>query len=148
MATEIVELSSSAKFTWKIENFFKLDAQEGTYSDVFSVGSFKWKVHIYPKGKGKIHDHVSMYLCPVDSTKFPYAEFSFTITSQTDSKNIVKKQCKHKFDEDDSGWGWGSFMRLSDLHDPAKGYIVDDTFVIRIDVSCRMDEKPVDDDDA
>ncbi|KAI3864502.1 hypothetical protein MKX03_011308, partial [Papaver bracteatum] len=52
---------------------------------------------------------------------------------------------KRKLTEEGGGWGFATFMRLTDLHDPAKGYIVNDTCVIRLDVSCRIKEEPVED---
>ncbi|KAI3834732.1 hypothetical protein MKX03_013985, partial [Papaver bracteatum] len=35
--------------------------------------------------------------------------------------------------------GWTNFMPLSELHDPAKGYILNDTCVITIAVSCKIE---------
>ncbi|KAI3864504.1 hypothetical protein MKX03_011310, partial [Papaver bracteatum] len=52
---------------------------------------------------------------------------------------------KRKLTEDGGGWGFPTFMRLGELHDLAKGYIMNDTCVIRFDVSCRMNEEPVED---
>ncbi|KAI3896463.1 hypothetical protein MKX03_014610, partial [Papaver bracteatum] len=38
-------------------------------------------------------------------------------------------------------WGWKKFMRLSELHDPDKGYLVNDTCIIKVEVTCMMDEE-------
>ncbi|KAI3925505.1 hypothetical protein MKW92_025773, partial [Papaver armeniacum] len=46
-----------------------------------------------------------------------------------------------------ASWGWPKFMRLSELHDPYKGYLVNDTCVIRIEVTCTAKEQSNDDDD-
>ncbi|KAI3838399.1 hypothetical protein MKX03_000643 [Papaver bracteatum] len=46
----------------------------------------------------------------------------------------------------DSGhdWGWSKFMRLSELHDLAKGYIVNDTCIITNEISWKMEEETID----
>ncbi|XP_026415976.1 MATH domain and coiled-coil domain-containing protein At3g58210-like [Papaver somniferum] len=148
METYIAELSSSSKFNWRIENFSKLDAQKGTYSDAISVGTFNWKVLIYPKGICNVYEHMSIFLIPLDWNKLPYAEISFEITSQTDRKMKVRKELKHNFTEDNIvGWGIPLFIRLSELHDHNKGYIVNDTCTIEVVVTCRMKEDTKDDED-
>ncbi|KAI3838401.1 hypothetical protein MKX03_000645 [Papaver bracteatum] len=145
MSSAVEEVSSSSKFIWKIENFSKVNSEKGLKSDVFSVGSFKWQVLIYPKGNGKVYDSLSLYLVPVDLTKAVYSEFSFTITSQTDSKNKVTHDLKHSFPvESGHDWGLSKFMLLSELHDPAKGYIVNDACIITFEFS-RMVEDAIGD---
>ncbi|RZC76145.1 hypothetical protein C5167_001891, partial [Papaver somniferum] len=69
-------------------------------------------------------------------------ESSFAITSQTDRNNTVKLEGKDIFLENSGeGWGWPEFMPLSELHDPTKGYIVDDTCIITVEVTCWMKEE-------
>ncbi|KAI3890018.1 hypothetical protein MKX03_025759, partial [Papaver bracteatum] len=54
---------------------------------------------------------------------------------------------KYDFIENSTGgMGWESFMPLSELHDPTKGYIVDDTCVISIEVACWKNEEYLTDD--
>ncbi|KAI3975134.1 hypothetical protein MKX01_038462 [Papaver californicum] len=45
-----------------------------------------------------------------------------------------------------SSWGWPKFIRLSELHDPDKGYIVNDTCVISVEVKCTANKESKDDD--
>ncbi|KAI3872079.1 hypothetical protein MKW92_047685, partial [Papaver armeniacum] len=50
----------------------------------------------------------------------------------------------HEFPgESTASRGWRRFMCLSELHDPAKGFILDDTCVIRVEVSCKMKEDSI-----
>ncbi|KAI3894788.1 hypothetical protein MKX03_023583 [Papaver bracteatum] len=136
MATKVREVSSSTRFIWKIENFSKLNAHEGVCSEVFSVGASKWRVKMYPKGKGEVYDYLSLYLCPVDLKKSVFTEFSFAVTSQTNPKNTYEEG-NHKFGIGaGSENGWKNFIPLSELHDPDEGYILNDTCVIAIEVSC------------
>ncbi|RZC47812.1 hypothetical protein C5167_040760 [Papaver somniferum] len=137
---KISSSSSSSKFTWKINKFSKFTTMS-TYSDVFSVNGFKWKACICPKGREEVYDHISLYLVPVDLTKSVDTQFSFAITSQKDRNNTLRFELKHNFHEGTiQGFGWTFFMPLVELHDRTKGYIVDDTCVISIDVTCLMKE--------
>ncbi|XP_026443442.1 ubiquitin carboxyl-terminal hydrolase 12-like [Papaver somniferum] len=142
MATKIADFSSSCKFNWRIENFSKLNAPGGTLSDVFSVGDFEWKAHIYPKGNRRVYDQLSLFLCPIDLTESVDTKYSFTVTSQTDPKNKVKKELTKEFHvECSKGWGWKKFMLLSELHDPDNGYLVDDTCVITVEITCTAKDE-------
>ncbi|KAI3838398.1 hypothetical protein MKX03_000642 [Papaver bracteatum] len=146
MSSAVEEVSSSSKFIWKIENFSKLP-EDGHGSGVFSAGSNKWQAAIFPKGDRKVYDHLSLFLRPVELAESVNTKYSFSITSQTDSKNKVTQ------DEKDSStvkfkngwWGLRKFMLLSELHDPAKGYIVNDTCIITVDVSWKMKEDAIED---
>ncbi|KAI3896472.1 hypothetical protein MKX03_014619 [Papaver bracteatum] len=145
MVTNISELSSSSKFNWTIENFSKLNAHDGAYSDVFSVGCFKWKARIYPKGDSRVYDQLSLFLCPVNLTRSLITEFRFAVTSQTDRNNRVTKDIKYEFPENGLGRGWSSFMSLSELHNPDKGYLLNDTCVIKVEVTYMMMDSKDDD---
>ncbi|XP_026443443.1 ubiquitin carboxyl-terminal hydrolase 12-like [Papaver somniferum] len=142
MVTKIADFSDSCKFNWRIENFSKLNAQGGTFSDVFFVGDFEWKAHIYPKGNRRGYDQLSLFLCPIDLTESVDTNYSFTVTSQTDPNNNVKRELRKEFPVDCiKGWGCSRFMLLSELHDPDKGYLVDDTCVITVEITCTAKDE-------
>lgn len=46
-------------------------------------------------------------------------------------------ETQHQFNQRESDWGFTSFMLLSDLYDPNKGYLVNDKVVIEADVAVR-----------
>lgn len=46
-------------------------------------------------------------------------------------------ETQHQFNQRESDWGFTSFMLLSELYDPGKGYLVSDTVVIEADVAVR-----------
>ncbi|PWA85934.1 MATH-like protein [Artemisia annua] len=128
-----------SRFTWKIENFSRLNVKK-LYSDVFVVGGFKWRVLIFPKGNNV--EHLSMYLDVADSTTLPYgwsryAHFSLGVVNQMHQKFTVRKDTQHQFHGRENDWGFTSFMPLSDLYDPSKGYLVNDTCYIEADVAVR-----------
>ncbi|KAI3750855.1 hypothetical protein L2E82_21722 [Cichorium intybus] len=129
----------SARFTWTIENFSRLTGKK-LYSEVFFVGGYKWRVLIFPKGNNV--DHLSMYLDVADSTSLPYgwsryAHFSLAVINQIHNKFTMRKDTQHQFNGRESDWGFTSFMPLSDLYDPSRGYILNDTCIVEADVAVR-----------
>ncbi|KAL0426633.1 UNVERIFIED_CONTAM: Ubiquitin carboxyl-terminal hydrolase 12 [Sesamum latifolium] len=129
----------ASRFTWTIENFSRLNMKK-LYSDVFVVGGYKWRVLIFPKGNNV--DYLSMYLDVADSSSLPYgwsryAQFSLAVVNQLNSKYTIKKDTQHQFNQRESDWGFTSFMPLSELYDPNKGYLVNDTCVVEADVAVR-----------
>nr|XP_019708940.1 ubiquitin carboxyl-terminal hydrolase 12 isoform X2 [Elaeis guineensis] len=137
--TQQVEDPPSSRFTWTIENFSRLNTKKH-YSDVFIVGSYKWRVLIFPKGNNV--DHLSMYLDVADSATLPYgwsryAQFSLAVTNQIHNKYTIRKDTQHQFNARESDWGFTSFMPLSELYDPTRGYLVNDTLVVEAEVAVR-----------
>ncbi|RWR80358.1 ubiquitin carboxyl-terminal hydrolase 12 isoform X1 [Cinnamomum micranthum f. kanehirae] len=134
-----IEDPPSSRFTWMIENFSRVTAKK-QYSDVFVVGGYKWRVLIFPKGNNV--DHLSMYLDVADSTTLPYgwsryAQFSLAIVNQIHNKYTVRKDTQHQFYARESDWGFTSFMPLSELYDPIRGYLVNDTCIVEAEVVVR-----------
>ncbi|KAM3255322.1 hypothetical protein ACQJBY_048575 [Aegilops geniculata] len=129
----------TSRFTWTIENFTRVSGKKH-YSDVFVVGGFKWRVLIFPKGNNV--DHLSMYLDVADSGNLPYgwsryAQFSLAIVNQIHQKYTARKDTQHQFNARESDWGFTSFMPLSELYDPSRGYLVNDTIVVEAEVAVR-----------
>ncbi|RWW41779.1 hypothetical protein BHE74_00052717, partial [Ensete ventricosum] len=134
-----VEDPPSFKFRWTIENFSRLNIKK-LYSDIFYVGGYKWRVLIFPKGNNV--DHLSLYLDVADSTTLPYgwsryAQFALAVVNQIHSKYTIRKDTQHQFNSRESDWGFTSFMSLSELYDPSRGYLVNDTCVIEAEVVVR-----------
>ncbi|PIA59785.1 hypothetical protein AQUCO_00400584v1 [Aquilegia coerulea] len=134
-----VEDPPSSRFTWRIENFTRLNNKKH-YSDAFVVGGYKWRVLIFPKGNNV--DQLSMYLDVADSSTLPYgwsryAQFSLSVVNQVYGKYTVRKDTQHQFNARESDWGFTSFMPLSELYDPGRGYLVSDTCIIEAEVAVR-----------
>ncbi|KAJ8439362.1 hypothetical protein Cgig2_022499 [Carnegiea gigantea] len=130
-----VEDPPSSRFTWKIENFSRLNVKKH-YSDVFAVGGYK----CLPYGWSR------------------YAQFSLAVVNQIHNKYSVRKgtvtklpfvviwscgamlldsDTQHQFNARESDWGFTSFMPLSELYDPTRGYLVNDTVVVEAEVAVR-----------
>ncbi|KAI3734586.1 hypothetical protein L6452_14057 [Arctium lappa] len=135
----VVDDPPSARFTWTIENFSRLTGKK-LYSEVFFVGGYKWRVLIFPKGNNV--DHLSMYLDVADSSTLPYgwsryAQFSLAVINQIHNKFTMRKDTQHQFNARESDWGFTSFMPLSELYDPSRGYLLNDTCIVEADVTVR-----------
>ncbi|XP_062203185.1 ubiquitin C-terminal hydrolase 13-like isoform X2 [Phragmites australis] len=129
----------TSRFTWTIESFSRLNTKKH-YSDAFIVGGYKWRVLIFPKGNNV--DHLSMYLDVADSGNLPYgwsryAQFSLAVVNQIHPKYTIRKDTQHQFNARESDWGFTSFMPLSELYDPSRGYLVNDTVVVEAEVAVR-----------
>ncbi|GLT65310.1 hypothetical protein SLA2020_377490, partial [Shorea laevis] len=134
-----VEDPPSMKFTWTIEHFSRVNTKKH-YSDIFIVGGYKWRILIFPKGNNV--DHLSMYLDVADSATLPYgwsryAQFSLAVVNQIHPKYSIRKDTQHQFNARESDWGFTSFMPLSDLYDPGRGYLVNDTVIVEAEVAVR-----------
>ncbi|KAB1225466.1 Ubiquitin carboxyl-terminal hydrolase 12 [Morella rubra] len=136
---QAVDDPPSARFTWTIENFSRLNTKK-LYSDIFFVGGYKWRILIFPKGNNV--DHLSMYLDVADSPTLPYgwsryAQFSLSVINQIHNKYSIRKETQHQFNARESDWGFTSFMPLGELYDPGRGYLVNDTCIVEADVAVR-----------
>ncbi|KAI4305787.1 hypothetical protein L6164_029130 [Bauhinia variegata] len=134
-----VEDPPSSRFTWRIDNFSRLNTKK-LYSEIFIVGGYKWRVLIFPKGNNV--DYLSMYLDVADSASLPYgwsryAQFSLAVVNQIHNKYSVRKDTQHQFNARESDWGFTSFMPLGELYDPSRGYLVNDTLVVEAEVLVR-----------
>ncbi|KAI8556260.1 hypothetical protein RHMOL_Rhmol05G0239100 [Rhododendron molle] len=135
--THSVDDLRSARFTWTIENFTRLNTKK-LYSEIFLVGGYKWRVLMFPKGNNV--EHLSMYLDVADSATLPHgwsrhAQFSLAVINQRTNKFTVRKDTVHKFSAEASDWGFTSFWPLVELNDPLKGFLVNDTVILEIDVA-------------
>ncbi|XP_047253120.1 ubiquitin C-terminal hydrolase 12-like isoform X2 [Capsicum annuum] len=136
VAPQDVDDAESTRFTWTVDNFSTLNVK--LYSDVFSVGGCKWRILMFPKGNNT--NHLSIYLDAADAASLPsgwssYAEFSLAVLDQVHGEFTVRKDTKHMFDASMDDWGFTSFLPLIELHDPGRGYLVDDKVILEAVVS-------------
>ncbi|XP_004498059.1 ubiquitin C-terminal hydrolase 12-like isoform X2 [Cicer arietinum] len=135
-----VEDPATGRFTWTIDNFSRLPKKH--YSDIFTVGGYKWRILIFPKGNNA--EHLSMYIDVADSVTMPYgwtrfAQFSLTVVNQVHNSYSIRKETQHQFHARESDWGFTNFMPLSELYDASRGYVVNDRCILEADVNVRKD---------
>lgn len=69
---------------------------------------------------------------------FPILSISYFHHDSSGKFSLVHSaDTQHQFNQRESDWGFTSFMPLSDLYDPLKGYLVNDTCIIEADVAVR-----------
>ncbi|RZC67933.1 hypothetical protein C5167_011613 [Papaver somniferum] len=127
--------SPSSKFVWIIENFSSLNDKEFHYSDYFLAGGCTWSIGIHPKGR-TIGKHFSMYLMfkGLDDKSYN-KKFSLSVFNQKDHQKTVRQSGQYTRN---TGSGFSSVVLLSDLHDPAKGFIIEDTCIIQAEITFVM----------
>ncbi|KAM6600484.1 hypothetical protein CsatA_020093 [Cannabis sativa] len=134
--------SSSVQFTWEIDNFSKLNVK-AIYSDTIHVGGYKWRILVFPKGNNV--EHLSVYLAVADSVTLShgwsiYAMFSLSVINQLDHRNTVTRELEHEFKAGEKNWGIPSFLALGELHDPKKGFLVNDSCIVKAEVTLKKEE--------
>ncbi|KAG4180934.1 hypothetical protein ERO13_A10G195901v2 [Gossypium hirsutum] len=120
------------KVTWRIANFCSIKSKK-LCSEIFTVDGNKWRLCIYPKGNNV--DFLSVYLVVADSVIWPtgwsrYAYFGIAVIDQFDRENSETLVTSKEFTENEADWGFPSILPLSELHNPTRGYLVNDTCLV------------------
>ncbi|XVF24608.1 hypothetical protein REPUB_Repub13aG0142000 [Reevesia pubescens] len=125
------------KFTWRIENFSSIKDKK-LYSKIFNVGGKKWRLLIFPKGNNV--DHFSIYLGVADSATLSrgwstFAKFRLSLINQIDPERSIMKESQHEFNSKEDDWGFTSFLPLSELYDPKRGYLMNNACLVEALIS-------------
>ncbi|KAL3641563.1 hypothetical protein CASFOL_012378 [Castilleja foliolosa] len=102
-------------------------------------------INVYPNGNGKETGRsLSIFVHHVDSNNRTCSERvmpRYTIRIKDQSNNLKHHQYAGSgiwFSASTSdNWGWPSFIKLSSLNDPNKGFIVNDCCVIEIELAVQ-----------
>lgn len=122
--------------TWKVSNFSSL---LDDFYESESFGCYKWKILLYPNGntEGK-GNCISLFLDVCRSSIPPntklLTKFILCVEDQMNGKNIESKgECLYT--PTNRAFGGRKFMTLAKLKDPKEGYLVDDSCIIRAEVT-------------
>ncbi|KAK9019705.1 hypothetical protein V6N11_054215 [Hibiscus sabdariffa] len=129
-----------SKVTWRIENFSSFKNDQRLYSEFFTAGGNLWIIIIYPKGYKNNEYHLSVFLRLVDLETSPsgcskFVQFGFAVIDQIDRTNSITQVDMHTFNATRSAGGFHSFLALSELNDPERGYLVNDAFLVEAYIS-------------
>ncbi|XP_071740366.1 MATH domain and coiled-coil domain-containing protein At2g05410-like [Rutidosis leptorrhynchoides] len=139
--TMIKPPSNMSTHTWKIDNF---SAATGVklQSEIFKIGKIKWTLSLYPKGhyKGGLGTHITLFLSVHDAVSLSddwkvYADFTFRIKCQKGSIDKVRA-IRHWFCPSSVSCGFRSFLELSEVTNAANGYLLNDTLIVAVKISC------------
>ncbi|KAG8363022.1 hypothetical protein BUALT_BualtUnG0012800 [Buddleja alternifolia] len=119
---------------WKISQFSTL--KHRWTSENFFVADQEWNIVLYPKGNNQEEGRsVSIYLCYVGPNPKVMADFSICIKNQINSEHC-KTRTSHWFSSS-TDWGFSEFISLVDTDDGAKGFIVNDCCILKIEISVQ-----------
>ena len=156
-AKEVVSVNATGPHegtcTWTIHNFSSLIVDEvgSKFSDTFSIGGHEWRLWVFPRGwlSGK-DKSLCLYLVLADDTdEWPEdwkvtAAFSLSVICQHDPGKSHKKEVNHEFHAKADGHGCLDFISLNDLHDPRRGFLVNDTVTFEAKIEVKMAPAPSD----
>ncbi|KAE8721254.1 dnaJ protein-like protein 2-like [Hibiscus syriacus] len=124
--------------TWNLEKFSTL--KETSYlSKPFTVGGRKWNLRVYPEGNGDTKgDWLSVYIILSDSDNLPpkgtvYAQYTIRVLDQRRDQH-AQKSGKKWFSVANKSWGY-DVVRLGDLHEKSKGFVMNDTLIIEAKIT-------------
>ncbi|XP_022770064.1 uncharacterized protein LOC111313664 [Durio zibethinus] len=134
----MVKEPAHSTLTLKLEKFSTID-ETAHFSKAFTVGGRKWKIKVYPKGFGKEKgDWFSVYLVLSDSDALPpkgkvYAEYKLRVLDQRRDQH-VEKSVKHWYTALEISRGYHNMIRLGDLHEKSKGFVMNDTLIVEAQI--------------
>ncbi|XP_061364546.1 MATH domain and coiled-coil domain-containing protein At3g58340-like, partial [Gastrolobium bilobum] len=107
------------------------------------------RILMFPKGNEV--DYLSIYLDAGDLDHLPsdwnkFVEVKLALINQINGTMTITKECKRNFNARETDWGIKSFIPLVELWDPSRGFIVNDTCIIKVEFSVNKseDEKQLD----
>ncbi|XP_058189030.1 MATH domain and coiled-coil domain-containing protein At3g58400-like [Rhododendron vialii] len=129
----VVKTGDDNFHSWKLEKFSALNTKR-CWSEEFTSAGQKWKLAVYPKGySSQSGEYLCLAIILADSVSLPpgrllYAEYRLCIRDQ------IRGQ--HEEITDASWFSTSSkclymeFLSLSALHDPSRGFLVNDTLIV------------------
>ncbi|KAI3743134.1 hypothetical protein L1987_60837 [Smallanthus sonchifolius] len=134
----MVKEAVSYKHTWKISNYSKVNA-DCESSNIFNVGDHKWKVQLYPNGKGGTGGYISLKLALAEPQELPsgtkiLAEFTIRILDQLDTRHYYGK-ASYWFSASKPEWGWQRFITHGTFFQTNRGLLFKDVCCIEVEVA-------------
>lgn len=128
------------KHTWKIENFSKLDKVCCHDSKTFYGGDHKWKIQLYPDGKGYgTGSYLSLFvaladLAPLSPGSKVLVEFTLRLLDQVNARHVSGK-ATYWFSASSQESGWSRYIALEYLHQSSRGFITKDSCWVEAEVT-------------
>ncbi|XP_059285076.1 uncharacterized protein LOC132038422 [Lycium ferocissimum] len=138
-----VRAASPAHYLLKIESFSLLSESgvEKFESNEFETGGYKWKMIIYPDGKGSDNgsEHVSVYLALSGTSSLPAgwevnAIYTFFLFNQLCDNYLSVRGNMRRFHSIKSLWGFPKFVCHKTFKEASSGYLVDDKCVFGAEI--------------
>ncbi|GAB4830652.1 hypothetical protein Ancab_040193 [Ancistrocladus abbreviatus] len=127
------------KETWEIQNFQELSSEsDEVHSHQFNMGGRLWKLVMYPRGCGKNWGKsLALFLVLLDCSDVTdgrklYVNMEIHLKNLRNEPDITEKiiAC---YQVSSASWGINLIL-LRDLHNPEKGFKLDDKLILEIEV--------------
>ncbi|KAI9096375.1 hypothetical protein K1719_026094 [Acacia pycnantha] len=113
---------------------FASDWTNGYSSDTFHAGGYNWCLVLYPLGKNKADEHISLYLRIEETENLPagwevLVHFKLFVHDQINDKYLVIQDVRHdlkRFYPAKKVWGFEEVLPMQIFKDINKGYLVND----------------------
>eukprot|EP00883_Tetradesmus_obliquus_P008816 jgi/Sobl393_1/19554/SZX64323.1 len=144
-ANKVDDKSLRGEYTWVIENWSQIKEPK-KYSENFEIGTHLWRLLVCPQGMNA-PGQLSVFLDSPEAAFAPAnlnptASFKLTIINQkTPGQGDYWKESSHKWSQTETDWGFSQCMLLAELHDPERGFIVNDTLKIKVEITVQRDER-------
>ncbi|KAF6255465.1 hypothetical protein COO60DRAFT_1641474 [Scenedesmus sp. NREL 46B-D3] len=144
-ANKVDDKSLRGEYTWVIENWSQIKEPK-KYSENFEIGTHLWRLLVCPQGMNS-PGQLSIYLDSPEAAFAPAnlnptASFKLSILNQkTPGQGDFSKESSHKWSQNETDWGFTQYMLLGELLDPERGFIVNDTVKIKVEITVQRDER-------
>lgn len=119
-------VKDSAHFVWEIDDWNAIRKENKVTSPQFECGGFTWNILLFPRGN---NDSLSLYMEPkpetgedgeVDPNWYVCAQFALDLWNPAHPESHYPSGSSHRFNKNETDWGFSSFITLRDLASPAK----------------------------
>ncbi|KAJ0249084.1 TRAF-like family protein [Hirschfeldia incana] len=128
------------RYTWTIQRFSTL-LGDVYFSDVFSIGGRSWNIQVNPSGETGEGRALSMYLILNANEKVrPYekiyvrAQLRVLNKGASPKGRTLERPLDNWFTGPGLALGYLEFISLADLRDPERGYLVNDTLTVQVEM--------------
>lgn len=122
----------TGELTWVVSNNSRNMAQQKIFSDAFFAGGYPWNILLFPR-KG---EWAALYLNAADASTAPFgwqrkASFRLMLLNQEDPAKSISREAEHVFYAREGDWGFTQYIPLSELNDPQRGFVVNNSFKVK-----------------
>lgn len=115
-------VKSEAHFVWEIKDWNAIRRDDKVRGPQFECGGFNWNILLFPRGS---NDSVSLYMEPhpigeVAADWHVCAQFALDIWNPQFPESHYPSGSSHRFNKNETDWGFSSFISSRDLASVAK----------------------------
>lgn len=131
-----------ATFSFTVENFTQLS--DSVLSEATFVRNLPWKIMVMPrqlnssgeKGPGKCVGYFLQCNGEAEASSWScQAQAELRVINHKDPSQTFRRKISHLFFTKENDWGFSHFMHWTEVTDPEKGYIKDNTVTFEVKVT-------------